>query len=125
MCKTGMSDDTGQARALLLDQLMQTRRRQAVLTYRQLLDALPLRVPKMQQLARLLEQLAEQDAQRGWPLRSALVVSQTGSGLPRQGFFQHLCEAGILDMPASEADAKRWHTQELQRIFTFDYPGEG
>ena len=125
MCKTGMSDDTGQARALLLDQLMQTRRRQAVLTYRQLLDVLPLRVPKMQQLARLLEQLAEQDAQRGWPLRSALVVSQAGSGLPRYGFFQHLAAAGVLTMPVNEADAKHWHSQELQRIFTFDYPGEG
>src|SRR5690554_983497 len=124
MCKTGMSDDTGQARALLLDQLMQARRRQAVLTYRQLLDALPLRVPKMQQLARMLEQLAEQDAQRGWPLRSALVVSQAGSGLPRDGFFQHLVAAGVLTMPINEADAKHWHSQELQRIFTFDYPGE-
>lgn len=118
-----MSDSTGPA-ALLLDQLMQARRRQTVLTYRQLLDVLSLQVPKMQQLARLLEQLAEQDARRGWPLRSALVVSQAGSGLPRDGFFQHLAAAGVLTMPINEADAKRWHSQELQRIFTFDYPGE-
>lgn len=118
-----MSDSTGPA-ALLLDQLMQARRRQTVLTYRQLLDVLPLQVPKMQQLARLLEQLAEQDARRGWPLRSALVVSQAGSGLPRDGFFQHLVAAGVLTMPINEADAKHWHSQELQRIFTFDYPGE-
>src|SRR5690554_2503534 len=123
MCRAGMSDSTGPA-ALLLDQLMQARRRQTVLTYRQLLDVLPLQVPKMQQLARLLEQLAEQDARRGWPLRSALVVSQAGSGLPRDGFFQHLAAGGVLTMSINEADAKHWHSQELQRIFTFDYPGE-
>ena len=111
MCKTGMSDDTGQARALLLDQLMQTRRRQAVLTYRQLLDALPLRVPKMQQLARLLEQLAEQDAQRGWPLRSALVVSQTGSSLPRQGFFSTM------------RSRHSGHARQRSRCKTLAHPG--
>ena len=124
MCNSGMPESPADLSGLLLARLAQARDRRTVLSYRQLLDVLPLPVPKMQRLACLLEQLAGQDAQRGWPLRSALVVSQTGSGLPRQGFFQYLGEAGILEMPVSEAEAKRWHSQELQRIFTFDYPGE-
>lgn len=119
-----MSDQTCELSAQLLEQLMQARLQQRVLTYRQLLDALPLQVPKMQQLARLLEQQAEQDARRGWPLRSALVVSQAGSDLPREGFFQYLAMAGILATPANEEIARRWHENELQLVFTFDYPGE-
>lgn len=119
-----MSDQDSALPGLLLEQLMQACHEQRVLTYRQLLDVLPLPVPKMQQLARLLEQLGEQDAHRGWPLRSALVVSQAGSGLPRDGFFQHLAAAGVLAMPADENAARCWHEQEQQRVFNFDYPGE-
>ena len=119
-----MSDQGSALPALLLEQLMQARSQRQVLTYRQLLDALPLQVPKMQQLTRLLEQLGEQDARRGWPLRSALVVSQAGSGLPRGGFFQHLAATNILAMPKDEQTARHWHEQELQRIYIFDYPGE-
>ncbi len=120
-----MTEQADALPALLLEQLALAGRQRSVLTYRQLLDALPLQVPKMQQLAGLLEQLCESDASRGWPLRSALVVSQAGSRLPRPGFFQYLAQAGIMDMPDSETAARLWHEQELQRIFTFAYPGGG
>lgn len=109
---------------LLLERLEQARRQRQTLTYRQLLDVLPLPTPGMQHLAGLLEQLGEQDAGRGWPLRSALVISQAGSGLPRSGFFQHLAESGIFEPSASAAAARQWHAQELLRVFNFSYPGD-
>lgn len=108
---------------LLLEQLDVARQQRHTLTYRQLLDVLPLPAPGMQHLARLLEQLGEHDARQGWPLRSALVVSQAGSNLPRSGFFQHLAEAGIIGMPGDETAARHWHEQELLRVFTFSYQG--
>lgn len=109
---------------LLLAQLEQARSERRQLTYRQLLDVLPLPIPKMQHLARLLEQLSELDAKQGWPLRSALVTSQTDSHLPRPGFFQHLAEMGVLPLPADLAATRDWHAQEVSRVFEFSYPGE-
>lgn len=109
---------------LLLEQLAKARSQRCTLTYRQLLDVLPLPVPKMQHLTQLLERLGEQDAAQGWPLRSVLVVSQAGSGLPRSGFFQHLAAAGIVQLPFDGAAAGDWHRQELQRVFVHSYPGD-
>lgn len=109
---------------MLLEQLEQARQRRELLTYRQLLEALPLPTPRMQSLARLLERLAEQDARQGRPLRSTLVVSQTDSNLPRAGFFQHLAEVGVMPVPAGLAAAKVWHAQEVQHVFEFSYQGE-
>lgn len=121
-----MSDRNSAAElaAMLLEQLEQARQRGELLTYRQLMEVLALPTPRMQSLARLLEQLAEQDARQGWPLRSALVVSQTDSNLPRPGFFQHLAEAGIMPEPADLAAAELWHAQEVRRVFEFSYQGE-
>ncbi|MBS7326187.1 MAG: hypothetical protein KIG85_06155 [Thiopseudomonas sp.] len=108
--------------ALLLQRLHGARNQRQTLTYRQLLESLSLPAPKMQQLARLLEALAAQDAARGWPLRSALVISQTDSNLPRAGFFQHAQRLGLLPQAYAEAAWPSWHADELQRVFAFDYP---
>lgn len=109
---------------LLVEQLEVARRQGRTLTYRQLVDTLPLAVPRMQQLTACLERLAVKEMREGWPLRSALVVSQAGSGLPRQGFFQHLVEHGYLPSLPDAAGQQAWHAQELLRVFSFNYPGE-
>lgn len=108
--------------ALLLERLHAARANRQTLTYRQLLESLPLPAPRMQRLALLLEELAGQDAARGWPLRSALVISQTDSNLPRAGFFQHLQVLGVLPSVLAGAEQRGWHAQEVLRVFAFDYP---
>ena len=45
--------------------------------------------PAMQTLTAALEHLAALDARAERPLRSALVISQGASRLPRPGFFEH------------------------------------
>lgn len=109
---------------LLLAQLEQARQRRQTLTYRQLLEVLALPAPAMRRLTGALEQLADQDAARGWPLRAALVVSQAGSGLPREGFFEHLLHAGWLPAGTQKAGWPDWHAAELEQVFAFSYPGE-
>lgn len=106
----------------LLAALESARRQGSLLTYRTLIEQLQLPPPAMQRLAAALEQLAQQDAGAQRPLRSALVISQTGSRLPRPGFF--LCAAGLgcfAGAPEGPA-AAAWHAAEVQRVFGFDYP---
>lgn len=105
-----------------LQQLLhQAQQQRQTLTYRQLAEQLNLPAPKIQSLARMLEQLVVYDVQQGWPLRSAIVVSQTSLGLPRQGFFDFLFEQKILP-DKSPAQQQSWHAHELQRVYAFNYP---
>lgn len=107
----------------LLRLLQQAQQQQRPVTYRQLLEQLDLPAPKMQSLARVLEQLAVHDAQQGWPMRSVLVISQTSLKLPRQGFFDFLIEQKILAQ-MNEAQQQSWYQHELARVYAFSYPGE-
>ncbi len=103
--------------------LEQARQGQQLPSYRQLLDELALPAPQMRRLVTCLEQLARYDSERGWPLRSALVVSQAGSGIPRAGFFQQVQALGGPQLH-DEAEQRAWHADEVRRVFAFNYPEE-
>lgn len=107
----------------LLPLLEQARQARQLPSYRQLLDQLALPAPQMRRLAACLEQLSAYDSQQGWPLRAALVVSQTPPYLPRQGFFQHLASLGLA-IPGGEQQWQAWHAREVERVFAFNYPEE-
>ncbi len=56
----------------------------------------------MARLTAELEQLMEEDAARGLPLRAALCEARFGNGLPACGFFEKAAALGILpDDPAA------------------------
>lgn len=107
----------------LLRLLEQVRQSQQLVSYRQLLDELQLAAPQMRRLTACLEQLSAYDSQQGWPLRAALVISQTPPYLPRQGFFQHLASLGLA-VPSDTQQCQHWHSSEVARVFAFNYPEE-
>jgi hypothetical protein len=55
-------------------------------------------------------------------LRSALVISQGASRLPRTGFFECAARLGRFSGPVDGAAAASWHAGEVARVFEFDYP---
>lgn len=70
----------------LLGELEAARQQRHLVTYRALIERLQLPTPAMQTLVAALEHLAALDARAEQPLRSALVISQGASRLPRPGF---------------------------------------
>ena len=104
----------------LLAELEQACQQPHVVTYRALIERLQLPVPAMQTLALALEYLAALDAKAQRPLRSALVVSQSASRLPRPGFFECAKALGCHNANGQNADAA-WHAAEVTRVFDFDY----
>ena len=79
----------------LLTALEDARRQRHLLTYRALVERLQLPTPAMQTLTAALEHLAALDARADRPLRSALVISQSASRLPRTGFFECVTRLGL------------------------------
>ncbi|MFV0456119.1 MAG: hypothetical protein ACK5NQ_14215 [Pseudomonas sp.] len=106
----------------LLSELESARRQRHMVTYRALLERLQLPAPAMQTLAAALEHLAALDAQAQRPLRSALVISQSASRLPRTGFFECVAHLGRFAGPADGPAAASWHAGEVARVFEFIYP---
>jgi hypothetical protein len=106
----------------LLDELADARRQRHLVTYRALLERLQLPAPAMQTLAVALEHLAALDARANRPLRSALVISQGASRLPRTGFFECATRLGRFAGPVDGTIAASWHAGEVARVFEFDYP---
>lgn len=106
----------------LLNELSEARRQRHLVTYRALVERLQLPVPAMQTLTAALEHLAALDARAGRPLRSALVISQGASRLPRTGFFECAARLGRFSGPTDGAAAASWHAGEVARVFEFDYP---
>ncbi|ABP79101.1 conserved hypothetical protein [Stutzerimonas stutzeri A1501] len=106
----------------LLDELAEARRQRHLVTYRALLERLQLPTPAMQTLTAALEHLAALDARSERPLRSALVISQGASRLPRTGFFECAARLGRFSGPADGFAAASWHAGEVARVFEFDYP---
>lgn len=106
----------------LLDELTEARRQRHLVTYRALVERLQLPAPAMQTLTAALEHLAALDARADRPLRSALVISQGASRLPRTGFFDCATRLGRFSGPADGAAAASWHAGEVARVFEFDYP---
>ena len=107
--------------ALLLE-LDDARRKRHLLTYRALVERLELPTPAMQTLTAALEYLAGLDARADRPLRSALVISQGASRLPRTGFFDCVGQLGRFSGPSDGIAAASWHAAEVARVFEFTYP---
>lgn len=108
----------------LLYELEGARRQRHLLTYRALIERLQLPTPAMQTLTAALEHLAALDARAERPLRSALVISQGASRLPRPGFFEYVAQLGCFSGPADGVAAASWHAAEVARVFDFNYPEE-
>jgi hypothetical protein len=108
----------------LLDALDLARRQRHLLTYRALIERLQLPTPAMQTLTAALEHLALIDARADQPLRSALVISQGASRLPRPGFFECAERLGRFAGPADGLEAAAWHASEVVRVFEHAYPDE-
>jgi hypothetical protein len=106
----------------LLGELNVARRQRHLVTYRALIERLALPSPAMQTLAAALEHLAALDARAERPLRSALVISQGASRLPRTGFFDCVARLGRFTGPSDGIAAASWHAAEVARVFEFDYP---
>lgn len=104
----------------LLEALEEARRQRHLLTYRSLVERLQLPVPAMSTLAAALEHLAALDAQAQRPLRSALVISQGVSRLPRPGFFECAGRLGRFKGAPDGVAAAAWHAAEVVRVFEFD-----
>ena len=107
--------------ALLLE-LDDARRKRHLLTYRALVERLELPTPAMQTLTAALEYLAGLDARAERPLRSALVISQGASRLPRTGFFECVERLGRFSGPSDGVAAASWHASEVVRVFEYEYP---
>ncbi|MCU1716881.1 hypothetical protein [Pseudomonas sp. 5P_3.1_Bac2] len=105
----------------LLNELEQARQRRHLLTYRALIERLELPTPAMQTLTAALEYLAALDAKQQRPLRSALVISQGASRLPRTGFFEYISRLGRFHGAVDGVAAASWHAAEVARVFEFDY----
>ena len=106
----------------LLAELAQARQQRHLVTYRALVERLELPSPAMQTLTAALEYLAALDAKADRPLRSALVISQSASRLPRTGFFECAARLGRFSGPTDGFVAASWHAGEVARVFEFDYP---
>ncbi|MDP3813961.1 hypothetical protein [Pseudomonas sp.] len=109
----------------LLAELEDAQRQRHLLTYRALIERLSLPTPALQTLAAALEHLAALDARAERPLRSALVISQGASRLPRTGFFDCVTRLGRFTGASDGIAAASWHAAEVARVFEFRYPEEG
>ena len=102
----------------LLERMVDVLDRHAIqrrtLTYLELADAIAMPGPqRIHRVTRLLERLMKLDADAGRPLRSALVVSRVGHGLPAAGFFDRAQRLGLFDGKYPAA----YHRQTLAGLF--------
>lgn len=98
----------------LTELLERARLQQQTLTYLEVADALAMPGPKrIQKTTRLLETLLRRDAEAGRPLRAALVISRTSSGLPGRGFFERAQQLGLHD----GRDPEGFHARLLAELF--------
>ncbi len=106
----------------LLKLLNETQQQRAVITYRQVIEQLQLPAPSVRRLALALEQLARADHAQGWPLRSALVVSQARPAHPQLGFMQCVQQLGRFQGVVDETAVAAWLSAELVQVYLFSYP---
>ncbi len=106
----------------LLKLLNETQQQRAVITYRQVIEQLQLPAPSVRRLALALEQLARADHAQGWPLRSALVVSQARPAHPQLGFMQCVQQLGRFQGVIDETAVAAWLSAELVQVYLFSYP---
>ena len=72
-------------------------------------------------LTAALEYLAALDVRAEQPLRSALVISQGASRLPRPGFFECAGRLGRFHGDPDGVAAAAWHAAEVVRVFEHDF----
>jgi hypothetical protein len=98
----------------LVEYLDHCRQQRMTATYLDVADAIDVQAPhRIRRVADLLEALMEYDQKHHQPLRAALVVSKTRSGLPGKGFF--LKAQALALMPA--VTAEEFHQQCLSSLF--------
>ena len=105
----------------LLEALEEARCQRHLLTYRSLIERLQLPAPAMVTLTAALEYLAALDVRAEQPLRSALVISQGASRLPRPGFFECAGRLGRFHGDPDGVAAAAWHAAEVVRVFEHDF----
>lgn len=113
---------TAEQHSGLLKLLEATRQQHGVISYRQVIEQLRLPVPSVRRLALALEQLARADYAQGWPLRSALVISQARPAHPQLGFIQCVQQLGRFQGSIDEATVAAWLNAELAQVYLFSYP---
>ena len=113
---------TDEQRRGLFKLLADAQQQHRVITYRQVIEQLQLPAPSVRRLALALEQLACADHAQGWPLRSALVVSQARPAHPQLGFIQCVQQLGRFQSVIDEAAVAAWLEAELQQVYRFSYP---
>ena len=113
---------TAQQQIALLQLLAVIQQQRSVITYRQVIEQLQLQAPSVRRLAMALEQLACADHAQGWPLRSALVVSQARPAHPQLGFIQCIQQLGRFQGVVDEPSVAFWLDAELAQVYSFNYP---
>ncbi len=113
---------TDEQRCGLFRLLAEAQQQRRVMTYRQVIEQLKLPAPSVRRLALALEQLACTDHAQGWPLRSALVVSQARPAHPQLGFIQCVQQLGRFQGGTDEATVAAWLEAELAQVYRFSYP---
>ena len=113
---------TDEQRSGLFKLLAEAQQQRTVVTYRQAIEQLQLPAPSVRRLALALEQLACTDHTQGWPLRSALVVSQARPAHPQLGFIQCMQQLGRFQGVIDEASVAAWLEAELAQVYQFSYP---
>ena len=89
--------------------------RQELLTYLELADRVAMPGPqRIHRITRLLERLMQEDVAHGRPVRSALVVSRIGHGLPAEGFFDRARRLQIL----VNEDQRSFHCRQIEAVFS-------
>lgn len=93
-------------------------RAERCITYADLARAAGVPGPRsIRALTEALEAMIREDIIRGAPLRAALVISKSGSGLPRPGFFELCRDEGLYFGPETGPQAETFHQIELNRLF--------
>lgn len=92
----------------------------ATITYHEAARGLGLAPPHIiHSIAMLLEELMEEDAGRGHPFISALVVSRSRDGVPAPGFFETAARLGRYTGDPWSAEAVAYHAAELALAHAF------
>ena len=87
-------------------------------TYQEAARDLAIPAPhSIHKLTQLLEQIMEDDAAAGSPLRAALIISRTRQGLPAPGFFARARALGRYDGAERGAEAAAFHERELAAVW--------
>ncbi len=98
--------------------LATAQRANQTITYAELADAASIPNPhRIHKLTEWLENSMRQDHAAGKPLRAALVISRSRSGLPAPGFFMLCGELGLYKGAASGQHAVQFHKTAITNLW--------